>query len=80
MNKSNPEPKPHKSGHCDPECPYLNFDSKEDSNNPEICNIVATCTYLNVDLDYYDYWLALCCGNADENYIREKQMEFKKNS
>lgn len=41
------------SGNCDPGCPFLKPDILPSS-------LMAKCSKLNIDLDWYDYWIASC--------------------
>lgn len=57
------------NGYCDTKnCPYFQY-------NGWNCSIVAKCSKLNVEIDFYDGYLAMC--ECEEEYIKQCQEEFK---
>jgi len=43
--------------YCEPDCPFI-----DDRSEYEQCrSLKARCTLLDVDLYFYDWWIASCC-------------------
>jgi len=56
---------PTESGHCG-DCPFLKPYGDE-------YDLTACCSAFEAELDWYDYWLALCGENGTPELIAEKQ-------
>lgn len=53
------EQKPkHENGYCDPYCPFLHPQGKDS-------NYTGYCSKLDLELDWCDFWLALCEKSDD---------------